>query len=358
MPKNIVVSQPGELTVTWAQRIAEQHEANVVVTRVEMLSVDVGTTTRVRLAVQYGSFSALPTRWFVKLPSLAWRARLITALPQLLTTEIRFYQELAISVPIALPHCLAAQSRWDGRSVLVLTDVEESGAIAGEADDILSVGQAVRVIDELARLHACFWHREGIPPCHHWLAGRVRRLEDHLGAVLAVPLMRQGLRHASGVVPARLIKQAMNYAHNRRHAMRFLAASPQTLVHHDCHPGNIFWHHDKVGLLDWQLVRVGEAIGDVAYFLATSLTPEQRRLHENRLLARYASQLRHHGIGEGEIDYGRLAERYRAHLVYAFEAMVLTLAVGKMMATASNLALIHRTATAVDDLDAFSALPI
>lgn len=350
-----MVSQPSELTLVWAQGIVNQHDANTVVTKVEVVSVDVGTTTRIRLAIDYKGFSALPRRWFVKLPSLAWRAWFITALPQLLATEIRFYQELAKSVPIALPVCLAAQSRWGVGGILVLADLEENGALPGKAHDSLTIGQAALVIDGLARFHARFWQNESTAH-YRWLAGRVRQVEDHLGAVLAVPLMKQGLRRAGAWVPKNLHKRGLHYAKNRRRAMRFLSARPQTLVHHDCHPGNLFWQHNHAGFLDWQLVRLGEGASDVAYFLATALTPEQRRLHETTLLERYVAQLASYGVTG--MDGPQLTERYRAHLVYAFEAMVVTLAVGDMMATESNLELIRRTAAAVDDWDAFAALPI
>jgi len=59
-----------------------------------------------------------------------------------------------------------------------------------------------------------------------------------------------------------------------------------------------------------------------------------------------------------KIEFGSLLQRYRAHLAYPFEAMLVTLAIGGMMDTESNLELIRRTAAAVEDLDAFSALPI
>ncbi|WP_198328239.1 aminoglycoside phosphotransferase family protein [Methylovulum psychrotolerans] len=356
MPQNIVVSQPEDLTVAWAQRVVKLHEPHTLVTQVDRVSVEVGTTTRIRLAVTYQAETALPRRWFVKLPSLAWRARFITALPQLLETEIRFYQELAKAVPIALPVCLAAQSRWGLGSILVLADIEEHGALPGDPHDVLSAAQAGLVVDGLARFHARFWHQHGTVPRYRWLAGRVRQVEDHLGTVLAVPLMQQGLRRSGAAVPVGLHQAALHYARNRRRAMRFLSALPQTLVHHDCHPGNLFWQQHQAGLLDWQLVRIGEGVSDVAYFLATALEPEQRRLCETGLLARYARQLHSHGITD--VDIGQLNGRYRAHLVYAFEAMVVTLAVGDMMPTASNLELIRRTATAVEDLDAFAALPI
>jgi hypothetical protein len=74
------------------------------------------------------------------------------------------------------------------------------------------------------------------------------------------------------------------------------------------------------------------------------------------LIAAYGEELRDNGITE--IELGDLLQRYRAHLAYPFEAMVVSLAVGGMMKLENNYELIRRTAAAVDDLDAFSALPI
>ena len=63
-------------------------------------------------------------------------------------------------------------------------------------------------------------------------------------------------------------------------------------------------------------------------------------------------QLAHKCIAEGD----DLRARYRAHLCYPFEAMVVTLAVGGLMEDAVAEEMIRRTAAAVADHDAFAAL--
>lgn len=358
MKQNIIVSRPGDLTVAWAQKIADKHHSNIIVAKVDVIALNIGTTTRVCVAVEHNASKTLPNRWFVKLPSLTWRARMITALPRLLHTEVRFYNEVAATVPLILPVCLAAQSRFGRGSILVLADVAESQGIPSAASDTLTLAQATLVVEQLAISHAQFWDNVHLDRDYRWLAGPIRRLEDSLGAALAVPLMKRGLQLAGTLIPSVLNAPCMHYARRRRSAMRFLADAPQTLVHHDCHPGNLFWNQQKstVGFLDWQLVRIGEGISDVAYFLATALSPEIRKRHEAELLARYAQILTENGVTG--IDSDRLMQRYRAHLVYALEAMIVTLAVGGMMNEKCNLELIHRTATAVKELDAFSALPM
>ncbi|KIO49205.1 aminoglycoside phosphotransferase [Nitrosospira sp. NpAV] len=356
MERNILAYRPSDLTARWAQRVINNHYSNVIVSNVAIVSVHVGTTTRIRLSVEHNGPENLPKQWFVKLPSLAWRARMITALPRLLHTEVRFYNEAAQTVPVAVPGILAAQSKPGRGAILVLTDITESGGIAGNPDDTLTVEQAELVVKQLARFHAHFWDKADLARTYYWLAGPVRRLEDYLGTALAVPLMKRGLRQAGKLIPPPLHAPAVHYARHRRRVMHFLSNTSQTLVHHDCHPGNLFWSQSQPGLLDWQLVRIGEGIGDIAYFLATALDPKIRRLHEANLLAMYVKALWDHGITG--IDPRNLLQRYRAHLTYPFEAMVVSLAVGGMMKLESNHELIRRTAAAVEDLDAFSAIPI
>jgi len=138
--------------------------------------------------------------------------------------------------------------------------------------------------------------------------------------------------------------------------MSFLSAGIQTLIHHDCHPGNLYWNQSNPGFLDWQLVRIGEGVSDISYFLATALDSETRRRHENDLLDTYLQILIEKGIKA--LDKPSLMQRYRAHLAYALEAMIVTLAVGNLMPLASNLEFIRRTAKAVEDHDVFSILPI
>jgi hypothetical protein len=89
--------------------------------------------------------------------------------------------------------------------------------------------------------------------------------------------------------------------------------------------------------------------------VATALRPETRRSREQSLLASYRRGLLTAGVPAPVPDV--LARRYRAHLVYPFEAMVVTLAVGGMMDLAANLELIRRTGIAAADHRAFSPGP-
>ena len=56
----ILAQRPSDLTVAWAQRVLDRHASGATVAGVDVLSVDVGTTTRVRLAVDHDGPPAPP----------------------------------------------------------------------------------------------------------------------------------------------------------------------------------------------------------------------------------------------------------------------------------------------------------
>jgi len=352
----IIVSRVDQLTVPWAQRVMDQYALGARVQSVTLLSSEIGTTTRVQLKVEHDGDSFLPRHWFVKLPSTSRWVRWITALPRLLQTEIRYYHELQAVVPIAQPEIIVGKHTLGWASTLVLCHLKEQNAHPGKPSDELTIVQVKNVVEQLAILHAKFWNSEQLNSEFRWLSGRVRRLEDFLGSILAVPLMKLGLYRANGLISEQTKNQAIWYAKNRRKMMRFLAAGPKTIVHHDCYPGNLFFDTQGMpGLLDWQMVRVGEGIGDVAYLLATALAPDVRRQHEQELLSHYQHCLAVRGVTT--VKPKVLFQRYRAHLTYPFEAMIISQAIGGMMAPESNRILIQRVTAAVEDHDAFGINP-
>jgi len=351
--KPILVRRPSDLSVQWAQRIVNRYAANAKVFKVNVDSIDIGTSTRLRVEVDHDA-PDIPKRWFVKTPSLAFKSRAITALPRFLHKEVSFYRALSANVPLKLPRVLAAESHFGRGSTLVMSDLSEHDSRPGCAADALSINQARRVIGHLAQLHGRYWNNLALLKRHRWLNGFSHQIENQMGSLLAVPLMKRGLTLAGNHISTKLHAPALRYSANRRLFKQTLSRGTKTLVHYDCHPGNIFWDADEPGFLDWQLVRWGEGVGDVAYFLATALKPEIRRQYEKELLSQYANDLV--AAGADPVDERQVFRRYQTHLVYPFEAMTVTLAIGGMMLHESNMEMIKRAAAAVDDHDSFNLL--
>ncbi|MFW6323579.1 MAG: hypothetical protein ACOC0U_00815, partial [Desulfovibrionales bacterium] len=125
--REILVRKPADLTLRWAQKILGHHFPDASATKIRILSVNLGTTTRVRLAVEHDAPGTFPRKWFVKMPSALFKPRLITALPRLLETEVRFYSQAKASLPVDHPFLLAAGKRFGRGTTLVLGDVSETG---------------------------------------------------------------------------------------------------------------------------------------------------------------------------------------------------------------------------------------
>jgi aminoglycoside phosphotransferase (APT) family kinase protein len=321
--------------------------------RIEVHGTEDGTTGRVRATVRAPGTGG--TDLFVKVPSRRRRARLLAEIPALTAAEARFYSELADQVPDVPAHHYAAHAR--GRFAVVLEDLTGRCTLH-DGEQPCTPTEAASVVDVLARLHAIFWDdpRLAARGSLGWLAD-LRRRETLLGDLLAVPLTELGLRRAGTLIPPALRPPARRHARRRRSHMRALTAGPRTVVHADCHPGNIAFTRETpphAVLCDWQMVRTGSWARDVAYFLATGLDAPVRRSHGEALFDRYLEGLA--AAGGPTLDRRQADVVRRAHTVVAFEAMVVTIGVGGLMRADVIEALVARTARAVIDDDAFAAL--
>ena len=288
---------------------------------------------------------------FVKTPSPAAVTRLVTEAAGLTASEVRFYRTLAATVPVQVPECLHA--RHDGtRFMLVLEDLTGRTYLPA-AGDACTARQALTVIDALADLHAFGWGRPQRGSAGSWLFAQVDR-ERSLGAWLRLPLMNRGLALADGRIEPRLASAALRCARHHRIVYERLNEPPHTLVHNDCHIGNLaFGPQDRPMFLDWQMVRAGQWARDVAYFCTLALDPDDRRSGEDLLLDRYRRRLR--AAGGPQLDPTEAREAYRRHAAYALEAVIVTLALGAVPREVIDIWLARATAAA-EDLESFEAL--
>lgn len=321
------------------------------VRRVDWLGGSSHTTRHRRAVVHLVSGDRHPV--FVKTPSRTPATRLAVEAAGLAASEVRFYRTLAAHVPVQVPSLLHA--RHDGtRFMLVLEDLNGRANLLA-CDDACTARQALHVINALADLHAFGWGRPQRGSSSGWLLAQGDR-ERTLGTWLRLPLIRRGLDLAGEQVGPRLAADLLRYARNQRIADRRLTEPPHTLVHNDCHAGNLaFGAEDHPIFLDWQLVRAGQWARDVAYFCALALDPDDRRSGESLLLDRYRRRLRASGGPDLDADDARVA--YRRHAAYALEAAVVTLALGIAPRGVIDTWL-ARAAAAAEDLASFEALDL
>ena len=122
------------------------------------------------------------------------------------------------------------------------------------------------------------------------------------------------------------------------------------MLHGDPHPGNTYaLPGSRTGFYDWQLVRTGHWSHDVGYFLAGSLTPEDRRRHEKDLLKGYLVSLGQGGARTVP-EYHEAWARYRATPAFGLCTWLHTIAAGSLQPVELCVSTLERFAAAYEDL--------
>ena len=213
--------------------------------------------------------------------------------------EVRFYQTLADKLPIKKPICYYADITDEGPEfALLLQDM--SPAIQGDQLKGCNAATAEAAIHELVGLQTPFWCDPSIND-YAWL---VDSADGSLGSVVGFyQQMLPGFIDRYGVhLSDDQIKIISQIADSPNCPLFSKAGDLFCLEHVDYRLDNMLI--DSVGdnmevtIVDWQSVRVGKPLNDVAYFLGAGLQSELRREVEEGLLRNYHRQLCECGISD------------------------------------------------------------
>ena len=209
--------------------------------------------------------------------------------------EVAFYNELRHRVAMRTPDCLyAAVEPESVRFVLLLEDL----AYARPGDQIAGCTpeHAHAAVINLAGLHGPTWCDETLRSVP-WLWGDPKASSEILGPFLAIAADGFEARFAAELTE----DESAVVAASRELLIPWLVAGGErfAVTHGDYRLDNLLFPEDDPGgvaAVDWQTVGLGPPGRDLAYFLATSLSPEDRRRHEEALLATYHQALADHGV--------------------------------------------------------------
>jgi hypothetical protein len=311
------------------------------VTSVSVIGGDAGTSSRARLAL---TGDDVPASVFVKMAAETVATRLMGELGRLAQTEVLFYRELSPQLT-GLPAAYgSAFDSLTGRYVLVLEDLAVDPCEFPDTLHPLDKDQASMIVELLAKLHATFWERA--PGWVYSASG------DHTslltGSLLNTSAHRLAERTSIPVEDGRFIID------NYRTVAKVIDREPNTVMHGDAHPGNVYFRNGEAGLLDWQAVRRGHPGRELSYTLITGMTTADRQACERELLAVYRQAL---AAGGGpELDADELWLRYRQGSLYAYVAPLITAGMGGMQVESIALEGVKRGVAALADLETVTAL--
>ena len=216
--------------------------------------------------------------------------------------EIGFYRDFADHTPMRTPAAYTAEYDPEADEFcLLLADIEGAtvhSQVDGCPPEVASV--AARA---LARHHAAFADAPAFSdPAHAWLPfgadpptpqGVIQGVTDAWQ-----PFKEKFPEHASDEledIVARFVGSVPSL-------LAMPDRRPVTLVHGDYRLDNLFFAVDDVTVLDWQICGKGFFAYDLAYFVTQSLTVDDRRANEQRIIDAYLEELRAAGVDHDRDD--------------------------------------------------------
>ena len=245
-----------------------------------------------RLTIEHGAGT---TSVIAKVPSNDDVSRSTAALQHLYQREVSFYQHLANAIATRTPACFFADRDQSDNFLLLLEDLSPSAVI--DQFSGLSIGIARAGLASLAGLHGPTHNR---PELHDaaWLGGVSEELRPLYSAVLP-DLFDQFIERYDARIGTDLRAMVLNL--KDRLALFSDYSSPFPCVTHgDFRTDNLLVDACDgtvaLAVVDWQTVGVASPLLDVAYFLTTSLTPEDCARSEFEMLDYYLAKLRGYGV--------------------------------------------------------------
>ena len=354
-----------DVTAEWMQQALAAGAASdfpemdaLEVERLSDVTNALGNLFRCRLVAR-GGVAANPASVIVKLPTSNALAFRLAKWLSLHRREYVYYRDIAPHSHVRVPSLFYGEI--DARShrfVLVLEDL--GGMEAIPQIDGVGVARARRAIREIAGFQGRFWEATDEPAlaaCGAFLtAGESRIMQTLYLLTLPVALERFGDLFTTDT-------RRLAEAFGSRIVPHFAAVAngPTTVVHGDFRGDNVLFGsggQDDFAVIDWQGCGIGCGMHDVAFFLATSVSIEDRRRIERDAVSEYHDIVCR--MGAKNFTREDCWRSYRQNMLNSLMAMV----IGSGGIEMSDGALVNqtrellgRTLTAIEDLDAREFLP-
>jgi aminoglycoside/choline kinase family phosphotransferase len=351
-----IADTPDALTASWITDALQA--AGVIddasVTEVDMTPVGTGQMCdSVRLELRYSHDVDAPATMIAKLPAGDPTSRATALAMRSYEIEVRFYQQIAPTLPLCTPHLYYGDIDVETASFVLLM---EDLAPAEQGDQLVGCTpeQATAALDELVNLHAPRWDDPTLADVS-WLHGDPEQRQMFMLGLL--PMLWQGFRdrYAERLGPD--VHEAGDALFANLDGYLRKDTQPWTIAHGDYRLDNLLFTTvdgatSSVAVVDWQTCTHGPALNDVAYFIGAGLLADDRRRHEHDLVRRYHDALL--GRGVGDYDWDRC---WRDHRQGTWAGLIMAIAASMLVEQTERgddmfMTMAHRHARHALDLDA------
>ncbi len=349
-----IPSVPADISARWLTAVFEHAGYDVSINGVTIEPIGTGQmATCLRATPSYARTTDAPSSVVVKIASSDPNSRQAGARGAYMK-EVRFYDELAASLPVATPTALwGAIDAERNDFALVLEDMRparQGDQIAG--CDVESVRRAAH---NIAGLHAPRWCDPTLLDIE-WLVPRPDARASSVAELKAI---------VGFFTPGFITRYDGRLDANQVELLRWFASTIDewlandggrfALTHGDHRLDNLLFNpadDDRpVTVVDWQTLAVRNPVADISYLLGTSVEPALRREIEHEIVAEYHRQLVALGVDDYDLD--TCFDDYRAQTPHALLLSVL----GSMLTIQTDrgddmfMAMMRRSSQQIADLD-------
>jgi len=301
-----IVETPDAITESWLTatlRHGGHLEDEVAVSGIEVAPLGTGQMCDSwRLSIGYDAATTAPASLVAKLPAADPTSRTTARALRSYEKEVRFYQELAPSLPMRTPRAYHADIDVETAAFTLLL---EDMAPASQGDQIEGCSREVAdlAVAELVRLHAPRWDDPALLEIE-WLLGDVEA--NRMLMVSMMPTLWKGFCDRYEAELPDHVHRAGDLLFANLAGYFAPVEGGFTIVHHDYRLDNMLLNPEStqtpIAVVDWQTCAVGPGPEDVAYFLGAGLLADDRREVEEDMVRRYHEALRAAGVSGYDWD--------------------------------------------------------
>lgn len=302
-----IPKHPDDLTPAW---FAEHLGWDLDHVDVHEIGAGIGVSSAVYRARLTGS--DVPESVVVKLTAIDPAAAFTSTVLRMYAREAKFFNGFVDDVPVRVPAGYYGAVSDDGAEfVVVMEDLVGNRMV--DQTEVMSDADAERAIDTLAAWHAHWWNRvDGM--CE---SGVAVALADPIYPAMLPGLFDEGWAKLNAshhcVPPEPLQPVGPKFGAKVAAMLASLSEGPLTLLHGDFRTDNMMFDaDDQLILMDFQLIGVGSAAYDLAYFIGSCLDVDAAQ--ERALFERWTAALVANGVPASDLD--GLWDKYRTAAVF------------------------------------------
>lgn len=291
-----------DLTAEWLSAAFRLGTPGVTVNAVQVLDVNHGTCTKIRLALDMdaaGRAAGIPERVILK-GGFEAHSRQMGYMHH---EEVHAYADVRPHTPLRFPECwFAHYDEAQKQGIVIMEDLVARGVTFLHPQHPQQPEAVARRLTMLARHHALRWNSPELKPGGQFdWAGNVADA-TYFQTVFKPDIWAGYIDSARGAA-ASVCFHDLEWMKGAMEKLNGLCRSlPVTLIHGDTHLGNLYVDVDgEPGFFD-SLPHIAPAMYEVSYHVTGALDVPVRRAHERALVAHYRDELIRCGVDAPSLD--------------------------------------------------------